>query len=214
MSLEIVTSPAVGLDFGTVVVEKFMAKVDRILPGVSEPDQGSLTGIPDRFKSDEHCQPQITYLARTSAKHANCNPQHYPIGTNMEEFEQPRDFVSEWVHIAHADHSRGACANGARLTIDHRILPHLENPQLLELVIPDTPQPEQTGPTTNSACKRYHVHRGLLASTSVEWEKHINNNMMEGRNASITLHELDHPTVAFFLEWMYSGNYLPQPSQK
>jgi len=53
----------------------------------------------------------------------------------------------------------------------------------------------------------YYVHKALLASLSPELEKHANNDMKEGVEGVMTLHEVHCPTLRRFLEWAYTQNY-------
>ena len=55
----------------------------------------------------------------------------------------------------------------------------------------------------------YFVHKTLLSSLSTELDKHVNNDMKEGRENLIELSEVDEPTLEAFLEWAYYQDYQP-----
>ena len=52
----------------------------------------------------------------------------------------------------------------------------------------------------------YHVHQEII-SVSEELERHVNNQMREGQERRMVLHEVDSTTFGRFLEWAYTGKY-------
>lgn len=58
-----------------------------------------------------------------------------------------------------------------------------------------------------SDATEYLVHRSLLASISPELKKHITNEMKEGQEGRMVLHEVDEVTLERFLQWAYQGHY-------
>ena len=70
---------------------------------------------------------------------------------------------------------------------------------------PHGPQPAETeAPATESA---FFVHKELLASLSPELEKHVKNDMKEGREGQMQLGEVEAETMRAFLGWVYRGDY-------
>lgn len=59
----------------------------------------------------------------------------------------------------------------------------------------------------DSKCAEYFIHKALLSSLSTELDKHVNNDMKEGRENVIELSEVDRPTLEAFLEWAYFKDY-------
>lgn len=53
----------------------------------------------------------------------------------------------------------------------------------------------------------FFVHKALLASLSPELEKHVKNDMREGREGEMQLSEVDKETLLAFLCWAYSNSY-------
>ena len=51
----------------------------------------------------------------------------------------------------------------------------------------------------------YHVHQGII-TVSEELERHLNNQMREGQERKMVLHEVDSTTFERFLQWAYSGD--------
>ncbi|KAI5811777.1 hypothetical protein DFH27DRAFT_597480 [Peziza echinospora] len=70
---------------------------------------------------------------------------------------------------------------------------------------PDPQKPENLSRMTEESA--LFVHKALLASLSPELEKHTNNDMKEGIEGVMTLHEVDCPTLRRFLEWAYTQDY-------
>ena len=68
---------------------------------------------------------------------------------------------------------------------------------------------EGTSTTIKHDSKRpeYFIHKALLSSLSTELDKHVNNDMKEGRENVIELSEVDEPTLKAFLEWAYFKDY-------
>ena len=61
----------------------------------------------------------------------------------------------------------------------------------------------------SAGCPEYFIHKTLLSSLSAELDKHVNNDMKEGRENLIELGEVDKPTLEAFLEWAYFQDYQP-----
>ncbi|KAF8458726.1 hypothetical protein BDZ91DRAFT_742852 [Kalaharituber pfeilii] len=59
----------------------------------------------------------------------------------------------------------------------------------------------------NDTVTAFYVQRELLASLSPELRKHINNDMKEGLNGEMVLHDVDKDTLQRFLEWAYVKDY-------
>ena len=59
-------------------------------------------------------------------------------------------------------------------------------------------------PTVESA---FFVHKELLASLSPELEKHVKNDMREGREGEMQLGEVEEGTIKAFLYWVYKDDY-------
>lgn len=53
----------------------------------------------------------------------------------------------------------------------------------------------------------YLIHRSLLATISPELGKHTNNDMKEGKEGRMILHEVNEATMERFLQWAYQGHY-------
>ena len=53
----------------------------------------------------------------------------------------------------------------------------------------------------------FFVHKRLLASLSPELEKHVNNDMREGREGQMHLSEVEEETMIAFLCWAYRHDY-------
>lgn len=53
----------------------------------------------------------------------------------------------------------------------------------------------------------FFVHKRLLASLSPELEKHVNNDMREGREGQMHLSEVEEETMIAFLCWAYTHDY-------
>ncbi|KAF8450184.1 hypothetical protein BGX38DRAFT_1185065 [Terfezia claveryi] len=79
-----------------------------------------------------------------------------------------------------------------------------------------TESPPETGPATESSSialqkgkllPEYLIHRALLASISPELAKHTNNDMKEGKESRMILHEVNATTIERFLQWAYKGYY-------
>ncbi|RPB23930.1 hypothetical protein L211DRAFT_825127 [Terfezia boudieri ATCC MYA-4762] len=66
-----------------------------------------------------------------------------------------------------------------------------------------------TATKSDSGNPEYFIHKTLLSSLSPELDKHINNDMKEGRENLIELSEVDEPTIEAFLEWAYFQDYQP-----
>lgn len=54
----------------------------------------------------------------------------------------------------------------------------------------------------------FHIHRDLLASLSPEFRKHTNNEMKEGREHTMELHDVSEKTIKTFIGWAYTGDYI------
>ena len=63
---------------------------------------------------------------------------------------------------------------------------------------------ERQAPAAESA---FYVHKDLLASLSPELEKHVNNDMKEGREGQMHLSEVEEGTMKAFLRWVYKDDY-------
>ncbi|RPB25669.1 hypothetical protein L211DRAFT_95565 [Terfezia boudieri ATCC MYA-4762] len=79
-----------------------------------------------------------------------------------------------------------------------------------------TESPLETGPAAESSSlapqkskhlPEYLIHRSLLASVSPELAKHTNNDMKEGKEGRMILHEVNATTIERFLQWAYKGHY-------
>ncbi|KAI5811783.1 hypothetical protein DFH27DRAFT_535038 [Peziza echinospora] len=79
--------------------------------------------------------------------------------------------------------------------------------------MPDETPPSSRGnndnivPKTPKKQEAFYIHKKLLASLSPEWEKHVKNEMREGIEGSMMLHDVDSPTVRRFLQWAYTQEY-------
>lgn len=54
----------------------------------------------------------------------------------------------------------------------------------------------------------FHIHRDLLASLSPEFRKHTNNEMKEGREHTMELHDVSEKIFKTFIGWAYTGDYI------
>jgi len=66
---------------------------------------------------------------------------------------------------------------------------------------------EGTAAKSDSERPEFFIHKTLLSSLSTELDKHVNNDMKEGRENLIELSEVDEPTLEAFLEWAYFQDY-------
>ena len=70
---------------------------------------------------------------------------------------------------------------------------------------PYGPQPaDKEAPAAECA---FFVHKELLASLSPELEKHVKNDMREGREGQMQLSEVEKGTMKAFLCWVYRHEY-------
>ena len=59
----------------------------------------------------------------------------------------------------------------------------------------------------NTNWPEYYIHKEILASVSLEMQRHIMNEMQEGLQGEMVLREVDDETVQHFLEWAYVKSY-------
>lgn len=71
---------------------------------------------------------------------------------------------------------------------------------------PHGPQAESTEAPGGAGCA-FFVHKELLASLSPELEKHVKNDMREGREGQMELSEVEEGTMKAFLCWVYKDDY-------
>ncbi|KAF8459935.1 hypothetical protein BDZ91DRAFT_851825 [Kalaharituber pfeilii] len=83
-----------------------------------------------------------------------------------------------------------------------------------EVATPAGVTSEATSSTSEEAAKKavpavpeFWIHKSLLASVSPELAKHTNNDMKEGREGKMVLHDVDRTTLERFLQWAYKRHY-------
>lgn len=72
--------------------------------------------------------------------------------------------------------------------------------------LPDQAIPNDSDDLPARAMSEYFVHQ-IIISVSEELEKHMNNEMKEGKERRMVLHEVDTDTFERFLQWAYTGEY-------
>ncbi|KAF8472887.1 hypothetical protein BDZ91DRAFT_790756 [Kalaharituber pfeilii] len=81
--------------------------------------------------------------------------------------------------------------------------PALLHSEFFRIYLADAPDaPSQPPPP-------FQVHRALLASLSTEFANHVNNDMKEGKEGEMLLHDVNYITMQMFLQWVYSRKYRP-----
>ena len=76
-----------------------------------------------------------------------------------------------------------------------------------KLILRNPHGPQSTEKEVPAAESAFFVHKELLASLSPELEKHVKNDMREGREGQMQLGEVEAGTMKAFLCWMYRGDY-------
>ncbi|KAI5811782.1 hypothetical protein DFH27DRAFT_597484 [Peziza echinospora] len=65
--------------------------------------------------------------------------------------------------------------------------------------------------TKGAAENVLYIHKAVLAGLSPELEKHVNNDMKEGRNNTLVVREVDYSVMQMFVEFAYTQSYtLPE----
>ena len=73
---------------------------------------------------------------------------------------------------------------------------------------PHGPHPQAEGAEApGAAACAFFVHKELLASLSPELERHVKNDMKEGREGQMELSEVEEGTMKAFLCWVYKDDY-------
>ena len=89
----------------------------------------------------------------------------------------------------------------------HQQLDFLQS-NFFKLTLKDPQGPGQQAETETPVAEcAFFVHKELLASLSPELEKHVKNDMREGREGQMQLSEVEEGTMKAFLCWVYWHDY-------
>ena len=83
---------------------------------------------------------------------------------------------------------------------------HLSSP-FFKIVIAEGDQRGHDQVTEKAAGSVLYIHKAVLTGLSPELEKHVNNEMKEGRSNTMVIKEVDCPTMEMFMEFAYMQYY-------